>query len=325
MKYLIYLTIIVALFWIDLCSGSTGWMSISLGDLLQGSLDGMEKTVILDLRLPAAITALSVGAALALAGLIMQVLFDNPLAGPGVMGVSSGAGLFASFALMAGIGQGLGLTVMAVLGAMAVLFLIILASLRLSSNTGLLILGLMIGYMASAMVSVIQFTADADRLQQFVFWSLGSYQAVSWSSLHVLLPVLIGSIVVTVLLHHRLDVLLLGEQQMRSLGQNVSQTRIPLLVVTGVIVGMVTAFCGPLAFIGLAAPHIARMFTPSDIHARMIPHTLAVGAIIGLLSLYIVNAPWIPMQLPLNAVLSIFGAPVVIWLLVRSSHLKELS
>ncbi len=323
MRYLIYFLIILALFWLDLCSGSTGWINVSIADLLGGGLHGMEEKVVMDLRLPAAVTALSVGAALALAGLIMQVLFDNPLAGPGVMGVSSGAGLFASFALLAGMGQGLGLTFMAVMGSMAVLVLIILASFRLASNTSLLILGLMIGYMASSMISVLQYSAEADRLQRFVYWTLGSYQAVSWSGLRILIPVLVLMLLSTILLHSRLDQLLLGERQMESLGVKTARLRLPLLIIVGVIVGAVTAYCGPLAFIGLAAPHVARMITPSDIHSRMIPHTLAIGAIIGLLSLYFVNAPWIDVQLPLNAVLSIFGAPVVIWLLVRKSHLSD--
>lgn len=323
MKYLIYLIIILAMFWLDLCSGSTGWINVSLTDLLGGGLQGMEEKVVMGLRLPAAITALSVGAALALAGLVMQVLFDNPLAGPGVMGVSSGAGLFASFALLAGVGQGLGLTFMAVMGSLAVLVLIILASLRLTSNTSLLILGLMIGYMASSMVSVLQYSAEAERLQRFVYWTLGSYQAVSWSGLKTLIPVLLLMVVSTILLRSQLDQLLLGDQHMANLGIKSTRVRLPLLVIVGVIVGSVTAYCGPLAFIGLAAPHVARMITPSDVHSRMIPHTLAIGAVIGLLSLYFVNAAWIKLQLPLNAVLSIFGAPVVIWLLLRKSHLSD--
>ncbi len=243
MKYLVYVLLILALFWLDLCSGSTGWFSLSLTDLFGNSLEGMEQKVVLDLRLPAAITALTVGAALALSGLIMQVLFNNPLAGPGVMGVSSGAGLFASFALLAGLGQGLGLSLMAVLGSMTVLLIIVLASFRLASNTSLLILGLMIGYMASAMVSVLQFSADADRLQRFVYWTLGSYQSVSWDGIIVLVPVLLVMVLMTVLFHARLDFLLLGEQQLESLGVKQSKVRIPLLLITGLIVVTVTAYC----------------------------------------------------------------------------------
>ncbi len=304
----------------NLKSGSTGWSELSMLEILSEGAEGVDVTIIRDVRFPALITAMLAGAGLSVSGLLMQVLFQNALAGPGVMGVSSGASLAVSISMLAGFGHGLGHTAFAIFGSMLVLAIIILAALRLKSHAGLLILGLMLGYIISSLVSILQLSAEANRLQQFIFWTMGGFHGVSWSGIVQMAPWIIAVLCMTFVFRDRLDILLLGEVQMKTLGYDPRRWRVVVLAVTGILVGVVTAYCGPLAFLGLAAPHIARLFTDTDVHNKMIPMTIFTGIIISLLALWIVNAPWLELQLPLNAVLSIFGAPVVIWLLIRSPH-----
>lgn len=323
MRYLFLISICLLLAWLNIKSGSTGWMDIGFLDLLSSEEKSLNRLILMDVRIPALIAATCAGAALGLSGLLMQVLFQNALAGPGVMGVSSGASLAISLALLAGVASGIGHALLGVIGSCAVLGIVILASLRMRSHTSLLILGLMLGYIISSLVTILQYGAEADRLQQFVFWTMGGFHSVSWTGLKVMVPGLLVLMMLVALVHARLDVLLLGESQMKSLGYEPKTWRILILALAGGMIGLVTAYCGPLAFLGLAAPHVARMFIRTDLHRHMIPLTVLVSVMISLLALYIVSSPWIGFQLPLNAVLSIFGAPVVIWLLIKSPNTIE--
>lgn len=325
LRFSIYIILIGLFFWLNLAWASTGWIDFALADFFVTNSESKVQMLLYDFRIPAALSALISGAGLAVAGLLLQVLFQNPLAGPGVLGVGSGAALSISISILLGIGTGLALPFFGVLGAMAVLGLILFASVRLKNATGLLIFGLMLGFISSAAITVIEYMAEAQRLQHFVYWTMGSYDAVSPSSLYVLIPLVLVILIVTWMFSAQLDRLLIGEERMAGAGFSVRPMRIFCLASAGLMVGLVTAYCGPLAFIGLAAPHIARLLSPSDVHRHMIPHTIGVGMVLSLLALLIVHTSFFGIQLPLNAVLSLFGAPVVIWLVLGSAKRHNLS
>lgn len=289
--------------------------------------------ILRNFRLPKAITAVLAGSALAVSGLQMQTLFRNPLAGPYILGISSGAGLgvalviflgiwIGGFIELSGIGRSWLLVVAAAVGSFAVLSVVLIASFRIRSGISLLIIGLMFGAAVSALVSILQYFSQAENIQAYVIWSFGSLGSLSWTELSVLIPIIVASLVLSVLLSKQLNALLLGEDYAESMGLNLKSTRILIIVNTSLLAGTITAFCGPIAFIGLAIPHIARMLFNTGNHLLLTPLVILLGGIGLLFFDLIAQLPGMQETLPINAVTSLFGAPFVIWLIMKRSNMK---
>ena len=312
---------------------SLGAAKIPVGDILSILFGGEGAKehwpTIIESRLAQSTTALLAGAGLAVCGLQMQTLFRNPLAGPSVLGVSSGASLGVALVVLAagdvllgdyGISGNLAIILSAVAGAALVLMGIIALAGKIKDNVTILIGGLMIGYTASAIVSVLMHYSEQDKIQQFVIWGFGSFSGVAYSQLKIFVLVVLVGLALNVLLVKSLNALLLGETYAGSMGMAVKRTRILIILTTGLLAGTITAFCGPIAFLGLAVPHLTRsLFNTSD-HRILIPAVILTGTslalICDLLSRY-------PVNLPLNAVTSLIGAPVVIWIIIRQRNLKS--
>ncbi|MFV5695138.1 iron chelate uptake ABC transporter family permease subunit [Flavobacterium sp. LB3P122] len=282
--------------------------------------------IIINYRLPKAITAILVGMGLSISGLLMQTLFRNPLAGPYVLGLSSGASLGVAFVLL---GAGLlppflstillssyGVVLASTIGSSVVLLAVLMVSQRLRDTMAILIVGLMFGSFTSAIVGVLTYFSSAEQLQKFTFWSMGNLGNLSWSSI-VVLTVCVGiGLLLSLFSIKPLNALLLGENYARSLGLNFKKTRLIIIFATSILAGSITAYAGPIAFIGLAVPHIAKLVFQTSNHSVLYWSTLLLGASIMLVCDVISELPGLEITLPINAVTSIIGAPVVIWLLV---------
>lgn len=310
-------------FTLDLILGSIDIPLTGFFQLLAGHDSGtIYSEILLNYRLPKAITAVIAGASLSLSGLMMQTLFRNPLADPYILGVSSGAGLGVAITLMASsflpvvfISTGWGTVLAAVVGASVILLLVILVSFRLTNSVSLLIVGIMFGTIASSIVSILQNFANPDAIKLYVLWTFGSLSAVNWSNLQVLVPVFIGGSVLAFYLHKKLDGLLLGENYARGLGINIKTTRILLVLATGLLAGSVTAFTGPIAFVGVAIPHIARGVFNTSAHKILMPASFILGGILILVCDIISQMP--EFTLPINTISALFGAPVIIWIILK--------
>lgn len=281
-------------------------------------------------RLPKAITAALAGAALGVAGLHMQTLFRNPLADPFVLGISSGASLgvalvvlgTASIASTAAFLSGLGffgnvsVLVAASLGAASVMLIIVLAAQRVPTMT-LLILGVMVGYSVSAFVSLLLYFSVPEQIQVYIAWTFGTFGSTSWSELALLAPVLGIALVASYLMVKPLNALLLGENYARSMGLPIKRVRFWLIAISSVLAGAVTAFCGPIGFLGIAVPHLCRSLLGTSDHRQLVPATICVGATLALMLDLIAQVPGLDLVLPLNAVAALVGAPVVIWVILQ--------
>ena len=280
-------------------------------------------------RLVKSIAAVLSGMALGVAGLQMQTLFRNPLADPFILGINSGASLGVALVVLGtGVLGGaflsglttlgdVSLAVAASIGAGLVLGLILLVSRWVRNVTTLLILGLMFGYATSALVSLLIYFSRPERVQAFTIWGYGSFGGVTWNQLRVMAPVILIGIGLVMFLPKALNALLLGEDYAKTMGLNVKKTRIMVLVSSSLLAGTVTAFAGPIGFLGIAVPHIARNLLRTSDHKKLIPATLLLGAIVALLADMISQLPGSHYILPLNVVTSIFGAPFVIWVILR--------
>ena len=282
--------------------------------------DGLEHRILMQLRLPKALTAVIAGVALSLSGLQMQTLFRNPLAGPSVLGVSSGATLGVAFLVMLGSVLGFSaasgwMILCAVLGAMLILLVVLFISFRVQGGATLLIVGMMIGSVAGALVNVLQNYADPDSLKLYITWTLGSLAAVGWAEMRWLVALFLAGTALAILLIKPLNGLLLGEDYAASLGIPVRRVRTLLILSTGLLAGGVTAFCGPIAFVGVAVPHIARGLMRTSNHRLTLPAAALVGADLLLLCDIICYSATYP--LPISTVSALFGAPIVIWVILR--------
>lgn len=291
--------------------------------------------IVLQRRLPAAIAAMTGGAALAVAGLLMQTAFRNPLAGPSIMGINSGASLgvaivtLVSGGALAAAGMQLSgqiiIITAALAGSLAVMVLLIALSSILNNNLLLLITAILIGYLISSVITILNASATSQSLQNYVMWGMGSFQNVTAPRLPGFIMMVTVGFTLAALLIKPLDALLLGDNYATNLGVNIRIVRSVLLLSTGILASAVTAYCGPIAFIGLSVPHIARMFTGTDIHKRLLPATLLTGAVIALLCNIVCLAPLsglIPglsssSTLPLNAVTPLFGVPVILYVIIK--------
>ncbi|KIA99157.1 iron ABC transporter [Flavobacterium sp. KMS] len=325
---------LLLLFFLDISFGS---ITIPFKEVYT-SLTGGEASkstweyIIINYRLPKAITAVLVGVGLSISGLLMQTLFRNPLAGPDVLGLSSGAILAVAIVIL---GAGLlpsflntillssyGIVIASTLGSISVLLLVLLVSQRLRNTMAILIVGLMFGSFTSAIVGVLTYFSSAEQLQKFTFWSLGSLGNLSWSSIIVLAVSVSIGLLLSASSIKPLNALLLGENYAKSMGLNFKRTRLVIIFATSILAGSVTAFAGPIAFIGLAVPHIAKLTFRTSNHAILYWSTLFYGGIIMLFCDIASQLPGLETTLPINAITSIIGAPVVIWLLVRKRNFE---
>ena len=332
-KQFILLSVILIV--LGLINISLGSVSIPFKDVLNTLLGNTTKDswqyIILNYRIPKAITAILVGSGLSICGLLMQTLFRNPLAGPFVLGISSGAslgvallilgaslftGLFSSFLL-----SHWSLAIAASIGASLVLLAVMLTANRVKNTMSLLIIGLMFGSLTSAVISVLAYFSSAEQIQQYLYWSFGSLGDLTWNELFVLSLVYSIGITTACLVIKPLNSLLLGENYAKSLGINTTKSRNIILITTGLLTGVITAFSGPIAFVGLAVPHITKLIFTSSNHKILIPAVAIIGAIVLLICDTIAQLPTSAFTLPINAITSLFGAPVVIWLLVRKRKL----
>lgn len=289
--------------------------------------DNTTNFIITQLRLPRAIMAVISGAGLAVAGLLMQTLFRNPLAGPFVLGISSGSGLGVAILVLGssvfGISalSGLSIVTASVLGSTLVLFLIILLSLRIKDTMGLLIVGLMMGSISGAVVGILSYYSSSEELQRYVFWSLGSLGNVNWSEIGILGIIFAACIALLIVIIKPLNTLLLGESYAASLGISIKRTRWVIIIITSLLAGGITAFAGPIAFVGLAVPHLARLILPEINNKILIPMVVLIGAALLLFCDIVAQLPFSNYSIPINAVTSLLGAPLVIWLIVKKRNL----
>lgn len=325
--------LILFLFFFNLFYGSVHIPASKIIDILQGK--EVERTawtnIILQSRLPQAITALLSGAALAVCGLMLQTLFKNPLAGPSILGISDGANLGVAIVMLyfgGNIGRGTGfsiggsLSVMlaAMIGAMLVLSIIIYLSTKVKNNILILIIGMMIGYIASSGISILNYISSAEGVRSFVMWGMGSFSGVSLNQIPFYSILILTGLLLSILLIKPLNLLLLGERYASNLGINISATRMMIFICTGLLTASVTAFCGPISFIGLAVPHIARLSLGSASHNILLPTTLLMGGIIALICNIATMLPLWNGVLPLSAVTPIIGAPIVIYVILNRKN-----
>lgn len=294
----------------------------------KGSANEIWVNIIVKSRLPQALTAIFAGAGLSVAGLLMQTVFRNPLAGPSVLGISSGASLGVAFViLMSGImGQALSqlgffgefaITIAAIIGAMGVMGVIIFVSQKVKGNVTLLIIGVMIGYIATAIIGVLKFFSVEEDIRAYVIWGLGSFAKVSGGQMALFCTIMAVLIPLSMLLIKTLNLLLLGDGYARNLGLDIKRARFYVILASGVLVAIVTAYCGPISFIGLAVPHLCRgIFQTSD-HRILMPGTVLAGASLALICNLIARMPGFEGVLPVNSVTALIGAPVVVSVLFR--------
>jgi iron complex transport system permease protein len=333
----------VFMFLVSLAFGSVSIPLDQIVTILMGGEAARDTwpTIVWMFRLPKALTAVLAGAALAIAGLQMQTLFRNPLADPFVLGISAGASLGVALVVLgtaalgvvgggvsrtflAGIGLlgELGVVGAACIGAGSVFGLIMLVSRRLQSTVTLLVLGLMFGYATSAIVSVLIYFSAPDRIQAFAAWGFGSFGAVTWQQLRVLVPVVLLGLAIAYAASKSLNALLLGEGYARTMGLNVRRARFWLLTGSALLAGAVTAFCGPIGFLGVAVPHLARSLFRTADHRILVPAVILIGATLALGFDVVSQMPGTNRTLPLNAVTALLGAPLIGWVILRRQHLR---
>ena len=321
--------VILLLFMLNLLVGSVHIPADEVVRLLTGHSGSNPswQFIVLQSRLPQALTALLTGGALAVSGLMLQTAFRNPLAGPAVFGINSGAGLGVALVMLA---MGGSLTAgnitftgfMAVLlaafaGAMLVTAVIFAFSSMMRNNVMLLIVGLMIGYLTNSAISLLNFFATEEGVRSYMIWGMGNFSSVSMAQIPLFASVTLIGLIATILLVKPLNAMLLGTQYAENLGFNIKRLRNILLIITGLLTAVVTAFCGPVAFIGLAVPHMARLLLRTDNHRLLLPGTILCGMVVALLCNLICSLPGQAGIIPLNAVTPLIGAPVIIYVIVR--------
>jgi len=327
--YILFLVLLLILIVVSISSGSVYISPDQIIELFRANTsDNVFRTIIINYRLPKMLTAIFAGSALSFAGLQMQTLFRNPLAGPFVLGISSGASLGVALLVLSGIGlNGLlasyGMASASIIGSSIVLFLILLVSFNIKDSMSLLLIGIMFGAFTSAVVSVLQYFSSAEDIQSYLFWTFGATGNLSWSDLRIFIPLILFGLILGYSQLKQLNALLLGEHYAKSMGLKILTTRIILVSSTSILAGIVTAFCGPIAFIGLAVPHFSRLIHKTSHHKILIPSVLLIGACSLLACDIIAQLPGLDLILPINAITSLFGAPIVIWLIVRRKNITK--
>ena len=316
---------------------SFGQVNIPVKEVFQSLFGGHASKetweyIIVNFRLPKAITAILVGVGLSISGLLMQTLFRNPLAGPYVLGLSSGSSLGVAFVILGAstlptfLSQFLlsqyGIILASCIGSLLVLFLILIVSQQLKDTMSILIVGLMFSSFTSAIVSVFTYFSSAEQLQKYTFWSMGSIGKLSWENIVLLSITVFIGLLLSLLSLKPLDALLLGENYAKSMGLNIQKARYIIIIATSILAGSITAFAGPIAFVGLAVPHLAKLTFKTSNHKTLFFGTVLLGAIIMLFCDMVSQMPGFDFTLPINAITSIIGAPVVIWLIVRKKSIQ---
>lgn len=328
---------VCVLFLLNLVLGS---VDIPLADIVHILMGGEPENpawqkIVINIRIPRAVTAILAGSALSVSGLLMQTLFRNPLAGPSVLGITAGASLGVAIVMLASgtittifaiqqlsaLGSWL-IVIAASAGSAAVLLLILLISLKVRDNVTLLIIGLMVGNITIAIVSIWQYFSRPEQIQDYLIWTFGSLGGVSLDQLWILGAVALVGGGIAMLLSKSLNGLLLGENYARSMGLSVSKARIWIIASTSLLAGGITAFCGPIGFIGIAVPHLTRSLLGTNEHRVLIPGTLLMGALLLLACDIVAQMPGSTSTLPISAVTSMVGSPVVIWVIVKRKNLQ---
>ncbi len=333
---LLFSALLPLFFLLDLLIGS---YYISVPNILKAifrteNADSQVLMIINQFRIPKAVTAVLSGAALSVAGLQMQTVFRNPLAGPYILGVSSGASLGVAL-LVLGTGGLLGGSIVSVasswgivaaawIGSGLILLLIIMISSRIKEIMTILILGILISSAISSIVNILQYFSNESMLKSFVVWTMGSLGSVTNIQLAVLLPSVLIGILIAFLSSKFLDAFLLGENYARSMGMNILFARMMVFLSTAILAGSITAFCGPIGFIGIAVPHIARMALQTAKHSLLVPGTILIGALMMLVSDIISQLPGSERTLPVNSVTALLGIPIVIWIIIRNKKSDRL-
>lgn len=337
-RWLLLLSIaLIGLFILDIALGSVAIPVKEVIKILSGaeSQSAAWEAIILKIRLPRTITAVLVGTALSIGGLQMQTLFRNPLAGPSVLGITAGASLGVAAVMLAagsvttifsirelGIGGSWLIIMAATLGAAFVLIIILGISFKIRDNVVMLIVGIMVANITIAFVSIWQYFSDPEQIQEYILWTFGSLGGVSNQQLGALSIIVIIGIVFSFFLSKTLNALLLGENYAQSMGLNIKRSRVLIIGVTSLLAGAITGFCGPIGFVGIAVPHLARsIFNTSD-HRVLIPTCVLIGGILMLICDIISQVPGSQTVLPVNAITALIGSPVVIWVIVKRRNLK---
>jgi iron complex transport system permease protein len=330
---MVLLVLMLVLFAVDLSLGS---VKIPLSEIINILLTGegsdggnpIHADIVRDFRLTKALTCILAGAALSIAGLQMQTLFRNALAGPDVLGLSSGASLAVALVLMAPNAGLLAqphpllLATAASIGCLAVLVIMLLVATRLEDHASLLIVGLMIGAATSSIVSVLQFLSRAEEMQVHIIWTFGSLSGLNWTEIQILTLILILGTALAFSRIKALNAWLLGDNYAMSMGVNVKRSRMVILLSAAILTGGVTAFCGPIAFVGIAVPHLTRLLVNTQNHKILVPAVLFGGAILLLFCDIVAQLPHESAVLPLNALTALIGAPVVVWVIVKNKRLR---
>ncbi|PKR81298.1 iron ABC transporter [Brumimicrobium salinarum] len=305
----------------DLTLGS---FPIALKDVFKGLFstnpDATAELTLRVFRFPRVVTAVIAGATLSLSGLLMQTLFQNPLAGPYVLGINSGASLMVALSTMSSFflfGSDLGLIGAAILGAFIAGLLILLSSLYVKNKVSLLLVGIMLGSFSGALINVVQAYADPNNLKQFMLWSFGSLQSVEYNQLWILTLFATAGIVLTLLIVKPLNLLILGDRNASLLGVNIKQIRVVIVLITAVLTGVVTAFCGPIAFVGLVVPNIIKLIYKTTNHYHLVIGCILGGALLIVVCDIVMQLLSPFLNLPLNALTALIGAPIVLWIIIR--------
>lgn len=324
---------IILLFVLSLLTGSIHIPADQVVNILMGGAENVKPSwryIVLESRLPQAITAILCGGALAVSGLMLQTAFRNPLADPSIFGISSGAGLGVALVMLL-LGGSFGtasfdlsgyiaIILAAFIGAMTVMTIIFFFSTIVKNDVLLLIIGIMIGYLSSSAISLLQFFATDEGVKSYMVWGMGSFGGVSMSHIPIFAFATILGIICSLLLIKPLNALMLGNQYAKNLGVSIRSVRNRLLVITGLLTAITTAFCGPISFIGLAVPHIARLMLRTDNHRILMPATILCGSLVALICNLICFLPGENGVIPLGAVTPLIGAPVIIYVIVKSKH-----
>lgn len=318
------------LFMAGLMTGSVSIPCLAVWRVLIGEDEGVSESwrfIILESRLPQMVTAMLSGACLATAGLMMQTVFRNPLAGPDVFGINGGAGLGVALVMLLaggsvtlgtlGVTGNVAILAAAFAGAMAVMAIILFSSTLVRDGVMLLVIGIMVGYLSSSVVTLLNYSATEQGIRSFMLWGMGSLDGVSPSLLPLYVTITLAALVLSLLMVKPLNLLSLGDNYARNLGLNTRRARNYALLLTGLLTAVVTAYCGPIAFIGLAVPHIARLLTVTDDMRRLLPITMLTGAVVTMACHLLCFVPGEAGMLPLNAVTPLIGAPVIIYVIIR--------
>lgn len=299
-----------------------------------GTVSPELRSIILDFRVPKALAAVMAGMALSISGLQMQTIFRNPLAGPYVLGISAGASLGVAILVLGfssvfslgffTVSGSWALVIVAWLGSAMVLFLILAVSIRIKDILTILILGMLFGSAASAIVNILQYFSNESVLKSFVIWTMGSLGSVTSSQLQVLIPSVIVGLILSFFSIKSLDVMLLGEQYAKSMGLRVRNARFLIFTSTSILAGSITAFCGPIGFIGIAVPHVGRLLFRTARHKILIPSSLLIGSIVMLFSDIISQMPGYESILPINSVTALVGIPVIIWIILKNRKFSSI-